>query len=84
MRWLLTAVAVGCLGGAWWTHSALAFGLCLLIGVVSALAAALAFAHERIEGRAQAELISDAEIEALKAAVRRKREMGSRTESGGD
>ena len=71
MRWLLVLVAVVCLGGAWWARSALWFGLGLAVGVIAAIAAALAFAQARIEGSSQAEVLTDPEIEALKAAVRR-------------
>lgn len=70
MRWLLMIVAVICLLGAWWTASALWFGLVLALGVVAAIAAALAFAQARIEGHAQPEWISDRDIESLKTAVR--------------
>ncbi len=71
MRWLLMLVAVLFLFGSWWASSALWFGLGLAVGVIVAIGAALAFAQVRIEGNAQTDLLTDPEIEALKAAVRR-------------
>lgn len=73
MRWILTAVAILGLTGAWFASSGAGFGWLLFIGICAALAAALAFAHARISGNAQPEMISDRQIEALRAAVRRER-----------
>ncbi len=84
MRWLLVLVAVSGLLGSWWISSPLWFGLGLLIGVISALAAALAFAQARIESSAQPELMSDHAIEALKLAVRQSKNNHSESVSSGE
>lgn len=77
MRWLLLAVAVVCLLGIWFTQSAWIFGWGLVLGFVAAFAAALAFAHARIEGHEPSRTLSGAEIEALQQAVRDNRETPS-------
>lgn len=83
MRWLLLIVAIVGLLGSWWSASPFWFGTGLVVGVVAAVAAALAFAQARIDDSAQPEIMADPEIEALKSAVRENRKKNPKGVSSG-
>lgn len=70
MQWLFSLVAVAAFAMLFMTHSAGWMALELVVGLVAATAAVFAFASARIGDSARQESLSDAEMEALRKAVR--------------
>lgn len=70
MRWILTALALLGLLIALTTRSPGWMGLGILLLLGGAIAAAFAFAQARIDASSRPEHLSDAEIAALKAALK--------------
>lgn len=71
MRWLFVAVSLAGVVLAVLSHAPGWFVLGVIIAVTFALAAALAFAHERIAGNSREQELNEFEIDQLRKAMRR-------------
>ena len=73
MRWILLLLAFGAFALAFSTKSSGVMGLALIGGVVLLIAALFAFAAAKIEAtsRPDAALLTDKDINALRASVRK-------------
>jgi hypothetical protein len=71
MVWGLALVALIAFMLAFTSHSAGWMGLCLFIGFVSAIAAALVFIERHVRASSRPEHMTDREIEALRSTVRK-------------
>ena len=73
MRWILLLFALGAFALAFSTKSPGLMGFCLIVGFVAMFAALFAFAAARIEetSRPDATLLTDKDISALRASVRK-------------
>ncbi|WP_062535694.1 hypothetical protein [Mizugakiibacter sediminis] len=70
MRWILAAIALLGLLIALTTRSPGWMGVGILLALGGAIAAVFAFAQARIDATSRPEYLSDAEIAALKAALK--------------
>ncbi|MGO4702597.1 hypothetical protein [Dyella sp. 2RAB6] len=66
MRWLLLIGTLLTLALSFTRHSGGAMGLWLLLGIVGAVATALAFAQARIDAHSRADSLSDYELQRLR------------------
>jgi hypothetical protein len=73
MRWVLLLVAFGAFALAFSTKSATMMGICLVLGFGMLFAALFAFAAEKIAStsRSDVALLTDKDISALRASVRK-------------
>ena len=73
MRWILLLLAMGAFALAFSTKSAGVMGACLVVGFVALFAALFAFAAAKIEAtsRPDVALLTDKDISALRASVRK-------------
>ena len=73
MRWILLLLALGAFALAFSTKSTGLMGFCLVVGFVTMFAALLAFAGAKIEAtsRPDVALLTDKDISALRASVRK-------------
>jgi len=79
MRWILLLLALGAFALEFSTKSAGVMGLCLTVGFVAMFAALFAFAAAKIEAtsRPDVTLLTDKDISALRASVRKPAAGGS-------
>lgn len=79
MRWILLLLAFGAFALAFSTKSAGFMGLCLVVGFVALFAAVFAFAAAKIEAtsRPDTTLLTDKDISALRASMRKPATAGS-------
>jgi len=73
MRWILLLLALGAFALAFSTKSSGFMGFCLVVGLVAMFAAVFAFAAAKIEAtsRPDVTLLTDKDISALRASVRK-------------
>lgn len=73
MRWILLLLALGAFALAFSTKSPGLMGLCLIVGFVAMFIALFAFAAAKIEAtsRPDVTLLTDKDISALRASVRK-------------
>ena len=73
MRWILLLLALGAFALAFSTKSSGLMGFCLVVGLVALFAAVFAFAAAKIEetSRPDVALLTDKDISALRASVRK-------------
>jgi hypothetical protein len=71
MVWGLALLALIAFMLAFISHSAGWMGVCLLIGFVSAIAAALVFIDRHVRANSRPEHMTDREIEALRSTMRK-------------
>lgn len=82
MRWLFVAFSLAGVVLAVWTRSPGWFALAVVVAAVSALAAALAFANERIVGHSREQELNEFEIEQLRKAMRQQANARSKESDG--